>query len=129
MSRRNWGPPSGSINNDDLETDETKGMTNQQIFAYREQKLKEQDGDLDELYESVIRQKTVATQIGDETESQLHLIKRLDGSVERETGRIKTTTTKVEEVEAESSTKCLWITICILALIFIAVLLVAFNVN
>lgn len=104
-------------------------MTNQQIFAYREQKLKEQDGDLDELYESVIRQKTVATQIGDETESQLHLIKRLDGSVERETGRIKTTTTKVEEVEAESSTKCLWITICILALIFIAVLLVAFNVN
>eukprot|EP01126_Amoeba_proteus_P009077 TRINITY_DN13447_c0_g1_i1.p1 TRINITY_DN13447_c0_g1~~TRINITY_DN13447_c0_g1_i1.p1 ORF type:complete len:123 (+),score=24.97 TRINITY_DN13447_c0_g1_i1:166-534(+) len=103
----------------------TKDMTPEQILEYRSQKMAEQDGQLGHILSSVKRQKELGLAIGKETEDQLGLIGRLDEAVEKEDSRIKVTTERVEKLTVESSTKCLWITICVLILVLVVLVVLA----
>eukprot|EP01127_Copromyxa_protea_P011553 TRINITY_DN290_c0_g1_i2.p1 TRINITY_DN290_c0_g1~~TRINITY_DN290_c0_g1_i2.p1 ORF type:complete len:124 (+),score=30.33 TRINITY_DN290_c0_g1_i2:19-390(+) len=117
--------PARVLGRPDSEDEDTRGMSAQQIYDMRQQKLDEQDNDLDQILASVRRQKEVGIAIGAETDDQLKLLGRLDGSVEREDARIKTTTDRVDKLMVESSTKCLWITICLLIVILVIVVALA----
>eukprot|EP01127_Copromyxa_protea_P011554 TRINITY_DN290_c0_g1_i4.p2 TRINITY_DN290_c0_g1~~TRINITY_DN290_c0_g1_i4.p2 ORF type:complete len:107 (+),score=24.49 TRINITY_DN290_c0_g1_i4:19-339(+) len=76
--------PARVLGRPDSEDEDTRGMSAQQIYDMRQQKLDEQDNDLDQILASVRRQKEVGIAIGAETDDQLKLLGRLDGSVERE---------------------------------------------
>jgi hypothetical protein len=75
---------------------------------------------LDAMYEAMKRTKHIAVEIGKEADEHVGLLDEMDTKVARNTSRIKNATRQVEDVEVQSSTKCLWFLICI---IFIGVII------
>jgi syntaxin 8 len=68
--------------------DPTEGLNNQQIHAYHQQVLQEQDDQLDTLSESIGRQRQLAMQVGDELEGQVALLDEVDRGVDRHQSRL-----------------------------------------
>lgn len=59
-------------------------MTNEQIHAYHEQILSEQDAQLETLTASIARQRQLSMQIGDELEDQVLLLDESERAAERQ---------------------------------------------
>lgn len=85
----------------------------------------EQDLKLDMIHKSVIRQGQYGQEIGKEIEVHIGLLDEIDQKVDQEGSRIQQTTERVEQVEKQSSTKALWITIAVLVLALIGVVVAA----
>jgi syntaxin 8 len=65
-------------------------MDNQQIHAYHQQVLDDQDAQLDALGESIGRQRELSMRIGDELDEHIVMLDEMDGAVSRQQGRLDT---------------------------------------
>ncbi|RMZ85605.1 hypothetical protein DV737_g692, partial [Chaetothyriales sp. CBS 132003] len=102
--------------------DPTADMTNQQIHAYHQQVLREQDDQLDSLSESIGRQRHLAMQVGDELEGQIALLDDVDRGVDRHQGRLDGARRRLKGVSDKA--KANWGMTTIIVLIVILVFLI-----
>ena len=70
------------------ETKETQGLDNQGLLQLQQQKMKDQDLDVDEIRQIVQRQRVLAEQINGELEVQNEMLKMVDEDVDRVQGKI-----------------------------------------
>ena len=63
-------------------------MDNQQIHAYHQQVLDDQDAQLDALGESIGRQRELGMRIGDELDDHIAMLDEVDGAVDRQQNRL-----------------------------------------
>lgn len=70
------------------ETKETQGLDNQGVLQLQQQKMKDQDLDVDEIRKIVHRQRELAEQINGELEVQNEMLKMVDEDVDRVQGKI-----------------------------------------
>jgi len=102
--------------------DPTEEMSNQQIHAYHQQVMEEQDEQLDRLGESIGRQRHLAMQVGDELEGQIALLDEVDRGVDRHQGRLDGAKRRLKGVSQRASQN--WGMTTIIILIVILVLLI-----
>lgn len=102
--------------------DPTEQMDNQQIHAYHDQIIREQDEQLDRLGESIGRQRYLSMQIGDELEGQIALLDEVDEGVDRQQSRLDSAKRKLNKVGEKA--KANWGMTTIIVLIVILVLLI-----
>ena len=102
--------------------DPTAEMSNQQIHAYHEQVMQEQDDQLDTLSESIGRQRHLAMQVGDELEGQVALLDEVDRGVDRHQGRLDGAKRRLKGVSKKAQAN--WGMTTIIILIVILVLLI-----
>lgn len=102
--------------------DPTTDMTNQQIHAYHDQVIREQDDQLDTLSESIGRQRHLAMQVGDELEGQVALLDEVDRGVDRHISRLDGAKRRLKGVGEKA--KANWGMTTIIVLIVILVLLI-----
>lgn len=103
--------------------DPTAEMSNQQIHAYHQQVLQEQDDQLDTLSESIGRQRHLSMQIGDELEGQVALLDEVDRGVDRHQSRLDGAKRRLKGVGEKARAN--WGMTTIIVLIVILVLLIA----
>jgi syntaxin 8 len=104
-------------------TDQAVNMTNQQVHAYHSSILQEQDEQLDQLGESIGRQRELSMQMGDELEAQVELLEETDGLVDRHLSRLDRAQRQLGKVaRAAGESKQM---MAIVILIVILVLLIA----
>lgn len=70
------------------ETKETQGLDNQGLLQLQQQKMKDQDLDVDEIRQIVHRQRVLAEQINGELEVQNEMLRMVDEDVDRVQGKI-----------------------------------------
>lgn len=70
------------------ETKETQGLGNQGLLQLQQQKMKDQDLDVDEIRQIVHRQRVLAEQINGELEVQNEMLRMVDEDVDRVQGKI-----------------------------------------
>ena len=97
-------------------------MSNQQINAYHQQVMQEQDDQLDTLSESIGRQRNLAMQVGDELEGQVALLDEVDRGVDRHQGRLDGAKRRLKGFSQKA--KANWGMTTIIVLIVILVLLI-----
>ncbi|ETI20839.1 hypothetical protein G647_07182 [Cladophialophora carrionii CBS 160.54] len=102
--------------------DPTGDMSNQQIHAYHQQIIAEQDEQLDRLGESIGRQRQLAMQVGDELEGQIGLLDEVDRGVDRHQGRLDGAKRRLKGVSQRAKDN--WGITTIIVLIVILVLLI-----
>ncbi len=102
--------------------DPTGEMSNQQIHAYHQQVMQEQDDQLDTLSESIGRQRHLAMQVGDELEGQVALLDEVDRGVDRHQGRLDGAKRRLKGVSQKA--KANWGMTTIIVLIVVLVLLI-----
>ena len=102
--------------------DPTVSMSNQQIHAYHNQVLEQQDSQLDTLAESIGRQRHLSIQIGDELEGQVALLDEVDRGVDRHQGRLDGAKRRLNGVARTAGRN--WGMTTIVVLIVILVLLI-----
>lgn len=68
--------------------DHAESLDNQQIHAYHNQILNEQDEHLDQLGESIGRQRDLSLQIGDELDNHVAMLEDVEGLTDRHQGRL-----------------------------------------
>ena len=102
--------------------DPTSDMNNQQIHAYHEQVMQEQDDQLDTLSQSIGRQRHLAMQVGDELEGQVALLDQVDRGVDRHQGRLDGAKRRLKGVSQKA--KANWGMTTIIVLIVVLVLLI-----
>lgn len=102
--------------------DPTADMSNQQIHAYHQQVIAEQDDQLDRLGESIGRQRHLAMQVGDELEGQVALLDEVDRGVDRHQGRLDGAKRRLKGVGERAKEN--WGMTTIIVLIVILVLLI-----
>ncbi|KAJ9613169.1 hypothetical protein H2200_003110 [Cladophialophora chaetospira] len=102
--------------------DPTENMSNQQIHAYHQQVIAEQDDQLDRLGESIGRQRHLAMQVGDELEGQVALLDEVDRGVDRHQGRLDGAKRRLKGVSQRAKEN--WGMTTIIVLIVILVLLI-----
>ncbi len=105
--------------------DPTNDMSNQQIHAYHQQVIAEQDDQLDRLGESIGRQRHLAMQVGDELEGQVALLDEVDRGVDRHQGRLDGAKRRLKGVSqrARENWGVTTIIVLIVILVFLTVLL------
>ena len=102
--------------------DPTAQMDNQQIHAYHQQVIAEQDDQLDRLGESIGRQRHLAMQVGDELEGQVALLDEVDRGVDRHQGRLDGAKRRLKGVSQRAKEN--WGITTIIVLIVILLLLI-----
>ncbi|EON61263.1 hypothetical protein W97_00476 [Coniosporium apollinis CBS 100218] len=106
-----------------LPTSTTQGeLDNQQIHAYHSQVLREQDEQLDQLGESIGRQRELSMQIGDELDGQALLLDDVDEGVDRHQGQLDRAKKRLGRVGRRAREN--WSLSVIVVLIVILVLLI-----
>jgi len=102
--------------------DPTTEMDNQQIHAYHQQVIAEQDDQLDQLGESIGRQRHLSMAIGDELDGQAELLEDVERGVDRHQGRLDGAKRRLTSVGRKASQN--WGMTTIVVLIIILVLLI-----
>merc|ERR1711974_196480 len=97
------------------------------VLALQQSIKKDQDDQLDALSFSIKRQTEIARGIGDEASEQLRLLDDIEDGVDRSTAKVDKESLRVRKFTVESSTKGLWVVICILFLGLIATVICAFS--
>lgn len=121
FSQRYTDDPSGT-DGGTVTPDPTTDMTNQQIHAYHQQVLAEQDDQLDRLGESIGRQRHLALDIGDELDGQAALLEDVERGVDHHQGRLDGAKRRLNWVGRRASQN--WGMTTIIVLIVILVLLI-----
>ncbi|CAJ2510724.1 Uu.00g063490.m01.CDS01 [Anthostomella pinea] len=103
--------------------DEADGMSNTQVHDYHQRILDQQDEQLDALGDSIRRQRELSMQIGDELDDHVAMLDDVDGTVDRQQGRLEGARRQVGRMSrAASESKQM---IAIVILIIVLVLLIA----
>ncbi|KAI1328024.1 v-SNARE [Xylariaceae sp. FL0255] len=103
--------------------DETNDMNNQQIHAYHQQILNQQDEQLDRLGASIARQRELSMQIGDELDDQVAILEDVDGAVDRHQSRLDRARRQVGRIARSAGESKQMI--AIIVLIVVLILLIA----
>ncbi|KAF7522211.1 hypothetical protein G7054_g12207 [Neopestalotiopsis clavispora] len=98
-------------------------MDNQQIHAYHQQIMDQQDAQLDALGVSIARQRELSMQIGDELDEQVAMLDEVDVVVDRHQGRMDRARRRVDKISRTASDNKQMV--AIIVLIIILVLLIA----
>ncbi|XP_065826749.1 syntaxin-8-like [Oscarella lobularis] len=119
-------PMGGSSNpwQEEEESEETRGLTNDEMIVQHQQIMREQDEGLEELSKAVERQKLIGLTIHDEVDRQDEIIDNLGNKVDRTTGRIERETRHVERIRVKASDKglcCVVVLLLILIVVFLAI--------
>ncbi|KAH6656386.1 SNARE domain-containing protein [Truncatella angustata] len=102
---------------------DSQNMNNQQIHAYHQQILDQQDAQLDALGDSISRQRELSMQIGDELDDQVAMLDEVDVQVDRHQGRLDRAKRRVDKIaRTAGDNKQL---VAIIVLIVVLVLLIA----
>ena len=109
------------------ETAETAGLDDQGLLSLQQRTMDDQDRALEALGATIGRTKEVAIAIGDEADLQNDLIQDISGKVDRTDVRLRNTTRRVDRVQTKSSTKGMWLCICILILGLVGISIAAFK--
>jgi syntaxin 8 len=100
-----------------------QSMDNQQIHAYHQQIMDQQDAQLDALGVSIARQRELSMQIGDELDEQVAMLDEVDVVVDRHQGRMDRARRRVDKISRTASDNKQMV--AIIVLIIILVLLIA----
>jgi len=107
----------------DIEEDETtKDLTFDEIKEQQKMAIKAQDKGLDTLYDVVVRQKHMATNIGQEIDLQNEIIDDIADHADNTRERLIKETRHVTIVDRKSGECCYWV---IILLLFIAIAVIA----
>lgn len=104
--------------------DAAEGMDNQQMHAYHNQIMEEQDEHLDRLGESIGRQRELSMQIGDELDNHVAMLDEVDELVDRHQSRLdraKKVLGKVARAASENGQMTTIIVLIIILVLLIAV--------
>ncbi|KAJ8318009.1 hypothetical protein KUTeg_003100 [Tegillarca granosa] len=104
------------------EPEEFQGVSNEAIRQQQQHIIREQDQGLESLSHVIARQKEMATDIGNEVDSQNVLIDEITDHVDRTGERLIKETRHIRIVDRKSNTCCYWI---VMVVLFIAILVVA----
>jgi len=104
---------------DDSETEQTRGYSVPQLKQHQYQIIKDQDRGLEALSEVISRQKHIAQTIGSEVDYQNELIEDITDHVDRTRDRLIGETTRVRTIDRKDATCGYWIVIIILLVIII----------
>jgi len=115
---RAWGAPQ--------ETEATKDLTDHDLLSQQRTVMNEQDKVLDILGHTVGNIKEIAYQIGTETDEHTGLLDDIDHKVDKTTSKMKNTTRQIDRVNVKSSTKGMWVCICLLILGLVGITAAAF---
>lgn len=107
------------------ETRETKNVDEMGLLDMQKTKMQEQDRILDMLDESVMKQKEIAIDIGDEIDDHILMLDALESQVESTTARVEKATARVKKITKKSSTPILWCIIVILLIAFFITIVLA----
>ena len=114
--------PSKYTDEEPTPPDPMEELDNQQIHAYHQQVIAEQDEQLDVLSGSIGRQRQLAVQVGDELEGQVALLDEVDRGVDRHQGRLDGAKRRLKGVSKKATQN--WGMTTIIVLIVILVLLI-----
>jgi len=104
------------------ESRETAGRSAQTLRERREETLADQDAGLDALHSVILRQKSMAQQIGTEIHQQNDIIDEIDDRLDNTTQRLLDNTARVRSVGTKDTTCAYWV---IIILLLIAIVVVA----
>lgn len=120
--RRTWGAqvpaPTESEEKPDLE-----GMSNQDIVGYQKAQMAKQDERIDQIGESVKRQKQIAVAINVEVNEQSKLLDRLDAHVDKSNTKVENGIESTRQTTKKAKQTGMLCTIFILFLIIIALII------
>jgi hypothetical protein len=106
-----------------LETEQTRGLDNNQILQQQREAIKEQDKGLDKLSESIQKQKQLGLTIHDELVQQTAMLGELEDQVDGTTGLLKKEQSHVLQVLKESKMNGLICCVVLLIIIFVVLAL------
>ncbi|KAF1953305.1 hypothetical protein CC80DRAFT_527309 [Byssothecium circinans] len=95
-------------------------MSNQQIHSYHSEVIREQDDQLDQLGQSIGRQRELSMQIGDELDSQVMLLDEVEEGVDRHEAQFRRARGRLDRFSRKAREN--WSLTVILVLIIILVL-------
>jgi len=101
------------------ETEATRDLNNDQLLGVQKSIMKEQDGALDSLSNSLARQKEIALTIDGELDVHSKLIGDLDVKTEKTKIEIQNNIKRIDKVSEQSKVCGMWICIVVLILILI----------
>ena len=99
-------------------------LDNQQIHAYHNQVLRDQDEQLDTLGQSVRRQRVLGIEMGNELGEQNELLEDVERGVDRHTTTLDRARKRLGHVARKSRDNWTWVTIGILILILVLLIIV-----
>jgi len=89
--------------------------------------LVDQDVVLDDIDNALDRIARVGQDIGQETDQSTQIIDEIGSKTDRMDTRIQLTTKRVDKVRIESSTKGMWLVICLLIVGLVVLMIIAFH--
>lgn len=104
--------------------DEADSMDNQQIHAYHQQILDEQDAQLDALGQSIARQRELSMQIGDELDDHVAMLDETDRMVDRHQGRLDRARRQVGKITRSANDNKQIVAIILLIVILILLIVI-----
>ena len=99
-------------------------LDNQQIHAYHNQVLRDQDEQLDTLGQSVGRQRMLGIQMGNELDEQNELLEDVESGVDRHTTTLERARKRLGHVARKSRDNWNWVTIGILIIILVLLIVI-----
>jgi len=99
-------------------------MTNQQIHAYHQQILQDQDAQLDALGASISRQRELSMQIGDELDSQVLMLDESERAADRHQSTLDRARRQMGRVTRKAGSEGGQMTIIVVLIIILVLLIV-----
>ena len=109
---------------DEPDAPDQSALDNQQIHAYHNQVLRDQDEQLDSLGQSVGRQRVLGIQMGDELQEQNELLGDVEAGVDRHTTTLERARKRLGYVARKGKGNWSWVTIGILILVLVLLIVV-----
>jgi len=102
-------------------------LSNKEIMDDQKKLLVDQDVVLDDIDNALDRIARVGQDIGQETDQSTQIIDEIGSKTDRMDTRIQLTTKRVDKVRIESSTKGMWLVICLLIVGLVVLMIIAFH--
>ena len=122
--RRTWGAQASSSTSEDETKPDFSNMDNKDIIGYQKAQMQRQDERIEQIGESVKRQKDIAVAINVEVNEQSKLLDRLDAHVDKSNAKVDKGIERTRQTTAKAKQTGMLCTILILFLIIIALIIV-----
>jgi len=109
---------------DDADVPDQSHLDNQQIHAYHQSVISEQDEHLDRLGRSIGRTRDLSIAIGDELDGQVELLEEVDQGVDRHQGQLDGATKRLNNVAKRARENWGMVTIVTLVLILVCLIII-----
>eukprot|EP01120_Amphizonella_sp_Union-15-10_P016924 TRINITY_DN9202_c0_g1_i4.p1 TRINITY_DN9202_c0_g1~~TRINITY_DN9202_c0_g1_i4.p1 ORF type:complete len:129 (-),score=21.17 TRINITY_DN9202_c0_g1_i4:152-538(-) len=103
-------------------------MDNRSILEEQKSLLQDQDKALDDIDSTLDRIKNIGRDLGAETDQSIQIIDDIQKKSDTLDTRFRIASKHAENVQVSSSTKGLWIVICILILALVVVLIIGYGI-